>query len=367
MVFAILLAAGSSQRYGENKLDLPLGASTVWLKSFHALSSHPEIDAVGVVTSSESVERYRMLAPEAAWVIPGGSTRVESTQLGIQQLPDNAEIILIHDAARPWIDHETVSRVIAGIRKEGAAYAAVPVNDTIRNGHELLDREQLLAAQTPQGAQRHWISPAYQNPPRDATDDVAILAAAGFRAVAVLGNPKNRKITNPGDLPQPMEIRTGLGYDVHAFSTDSNRPMWLGGIEYPDDKPGLDGHSDADALVHAVVDAVLGAIGLGDIGEHFPNTDPEWKDCPSLRFLEHAANLVKAQKFDIINVDASVLAERPKIMPRRREMEEAMALALGISSDRVSVKATTNERLGAIGRGEGIAAFAVATLRRESI
>ena len=163
-----------------------------------------------------------------------------------------------------------------------------------------------------------------------------------------------------------MEIRTGLGYDVHAFSTDPNRPMWLGGIEYPEDKPGLDGHSDADALVHAVVDAVLGAVGLGDIGEHFPNTDPEWKDCPSLRFLEHAAHLVKAQKFDIINVDASVLAERPKIMPRRREMEEAMAQALGISSDRVSVKATTNERLGAIGRGEGIAAFAIATLRRDS-
>jgi 2-C-methyl-D-erythritol 2,4-cyclodiphosphate synthase len=156
-----------------------------------------------------------------------------------------------------------------------------------------------------------------------------------------------------------------MGYDIHAFSTDAARPLWLGGVEFEGEGPGLDGHSDADPVLHAVVDAILGAAGLGDIGEHFPNTDPRWKGEPSSTFLLESAKLSSSQGWNVVNIDVSVLAERPRLSPRRDEVCSVIAGLLGISRERVSVKATTNEGLGSIGRGEGVAAFAVATLRRE--
>jgi 2-C-methyl-D-erythritol 4-phosphate cytidylyltransferase/2-C-methyl-D-erythritol 2,4-cyclodiphosphate synthase len=197
---------------------------------------------------------------------------------------------------------------------------------------------------------------------------MALLEALGVHTTFVDGEDTNFKLTTPADLNKiPMEYRTGLGYDIHSFSTDPDRPLWLGGVEFPNDKPGLEGHSDADALLHAVVDSLLGAASLGDIGVHYPPTDPQWKNVSSLIFLQETGMILKEKGWSIVNIDSTVLAERPKVMARRQEICEAIARALDISPDRVSVKATTNEKLGAIGREEGIAAFATATLRRRQL
>ena len=203
------------------------------------------------------------------------------------------------------------------------------------------------------------------------TDDLALLDAVRIGYELVSGDRRNFKVTTEEDYrmaqamvesPRQTENRTGLGYDVHAFSTDSTRPLFLGGVEFPG--PGLEGHSDADALLHAVVDALLGAASLGDIGVHFPPSDSQWKDRASRHFLTEAQRMIAAEGWSVVNVDATVLAEHPKIMGRREEICGSIASALGIERNRVSIKATTHERLGAIGRGEGIAAMAIATLSR---
>lgn len=370
-VCAVLLAAGSSLRFGSDKLSADLQGVPLWLQSFRALLACPSIDAVGIVTSDSKLDEIKSLAPEALFVVPGGETRQQSSRLGVEAVPDDFSIVLIHDAARPFVSPQTVFNVVQGIKTDGAAYPAVPAVDTWRQITDdettLLDRTKLFAAQTPQGARRDLLLRAHQNATQEFTDEAALLAADGTPALMVPGDPANLKVTYPADLqnanPAASEIRVGLGYDIHSFSTDPDRPLWLGGIEFPDDKPGLEGHSDADALLHAVVDALLGALSLGDIGLHYPNTDPRWKSCASLVFLEETAVLLRSKNCHILNIDASVLAERPKIMPRRTEICSAIAKACGIDPKRVSVKATTNERLGAIGRGEGIAAFAVATIR----
>lgn len=367
MIVGLLAAAGRSERFGSDKLRREVGGDPVWLKSFRALESHPEVDGVVVVCAAGQEEEMRRLAPSTLAVVPGGASRQESVKCGLDALPANAEIVLIHDAARPWVSGEVISRVIAGVREHGAAYPGVPVTDTIRQTDgATLDRSQLLAVQTPQGFRVDLIRQAHAEAPEGATDDIMLLESVGVKALAVEGDPANVKITHPTDLPmnEPRQYRTGLGYDVHRFSEDPNRPLWLGGIEFADDKPGLEGHSDADALLHAVVDSLLGAAGMGDIGEHYPNTDPRWKDVPSSLFLRETANRLEAEGWTIEHIDVAVLAERPKILPRRTEMIAHIAGEIGVTINRVSVKATTNEGLGAIGRSEGIAAFATATLSR---
>lgn len=305
------------------------------------------------------------IAAEGVPVVAGGKSRAESSRFGVAQAV-HEDVVLIHDAARPFVSPDVIDRVLDGIERTGAAAPCLAVTDTIRHRGtgDTVNRDELAAMQTPQGA----LSALLQKlPVEDATDEMELLQRVGIPFELVGGDADNFKVTHPSDLRRvssvlgPAETRIGLGYDIHAFSDDPSRVLMLGGVEFPG-HPALDGHSDADVICHAVCDAVMGAIALGDIGEHFPNTDPAWKGKSSLFFLEKAASLICQKGWRIVNIDVSVLAETPKIMKRAGEMRTAMATALGTTPDRLSVKATTNEKLGAIGRSEGIAAFATATL-----
>ncbi len=368
----ILLAAGKSRRFGADKLTatLPDGRE-VWRTSWDAFA-HLDFLAQRILVVAE--DQVQDDWPREVTVVAGGAERTDSVRAGLAALGEDITHVLIHDAARPFVTATTIQRVWEATVQDGSACPVVPVTDTIRlregEGSRTLPRAELGAVQTPQGARRDWIEQAYAQLNQPATDDMSVLEAAGYPVHLVAGDPANRKITYADDMPGPaqpqgmdFEIRTGMGYDIHAFSTDPNRPMWLGGVEF-DDRPGLEGHSDADALLHALVDALLGAAGMGDIGEHYPPSDEQWRNCPSLRFLVETAARVRAEGWNIQNVDVSVLAERPRLGPRRKEMTDVIASALGLRPDQVGIKATTNERLGAIGRGEGIAAFAIATLTR---
>ncbi|MBX7131682.1 MAG: 2-C-methyl-D-erythritol 2,4-cyclodiphosphate synthase [Fimbriimonadaceae bacterium] len=371
MVVALVVAAGRSERFGRDKLDLPLGGRPVWRWSVDAFLGHPLVDFVYLVGPEK-----RALGALAGRT-GGGESRQESVRNGLKMLqggevPDEA-VVLIHDAARPFIDATTISEVIEACGRSRAAAVALPVVDTIRHAEMqmVVDRTHLLAMQTPQAGRLSDLLMAHQSGPPDQTDDIALLEAVGIGYELVSGDRRNFKVTTEEDYtmaqamverPQQREIRTGLGYDVHAFSTDAKRPLFLGGVEFAG--PGLEGHSDADALLHAVVDALLGAASLGDIGVHFPPSDPQWKDRSSLHFLSEARRMIEDQGWAIGNVDATVLAEHPKIMGRREEICGSIASALGIEQNRVSIKATTHERLGSIGRGEGIAAMAIATVSR---
>jgi 2-C-methyl-D-erythritol 4-phosphate cytidylyltransferase/2-C-methyl-D-erythritol 2,4-cyclodiphosphate synthase len=341
------------------------------MKSYRALLSHPSLAGVGIVVGMGRYDEVRLLAPEALFVVEGGDTRTQSAARGIEAVPLWAEAALIHDAARPFLTHETISRVVSAVASVGAAFPAIPVTDTIkqREGESVrtLDRAQLVAVQTPQGARIEHFRKAYKLG-IEATDDMALLEVAGINLTAVAGDPENIKVTTEADLRGrgQVEVRTGLGYDIHRFSSDPDRPLWLGGVLFEGEGPGLEGHSDADSLVHAVVDSLMGAAGLGDIGEHYPNTDPRWKNEPSATFLKETGQMLSRAGWEVVNIDVSVLAERPRVSPRREEVRSTVAGLLGIDDARVSIKATTNEGLGAIGRGEGVAAFAVATIKRET-
>jgi 2-C-methyl-D-erythritol 4-phosphate cytidylyltransferase / 2-C-methyl-D-erythritol 2,4-cyclodiphosphate synthase len=370
---AVLLAAGAGARFGGDKVTAPLGDRPVWRWSFDRFHGHPDVDGVGIVASTANLEEIRAQAPDALFVVEGGANRRESSRIGAQSVPPGTEIVLIHDAARPFCGAGLIGRVVRAAIECGAAAPGVRILDTVRevDGEitRVLDRDRLVAMQTPQGARLDLLLRAHREVELDVTDDLALLEATGVRPQIVEGERENFKITLPEDWERArrkiggQEHRTGLGYDVHAFSKDPDRPLVLGGVGF-EGAQGLEGHSDADVLLHAAVDALLGAAALGDIGQHFPNTDPRWKDEPSTTFLEHARHLLGAEGWRIVHLDIAVLAERPKIMGRAEEMRETIASHLQIETSRVSVKATTNEGLGAIGRGEGIAAFATATITR---
>ena len=369
-VCAVLLAAGRSSRFGQDKLWVELDGEPLWLRSFKTLSGCPGVNAVGIVGDSDRLSEFASLAPTAAFTVAGGEVRQESSRLGIEAVPVGFDTVLIHDAARAFVTPDLVQRVLDGIAKSGAAFPAVPQTDTVKIGSgeswSTPDRSSVVAVQTPQGAHRVLLQKAFQECTGEFTDEASMLECLGIPVVAVEGDLANVKVTHPADLSRilgDVETRTGLGYDVHAFSKNPQRPMWLGGVQF-DDLPGLEGHSDADALLHAIVDALLGAAGLGDIGLRYPNTDPRWKDAPSSIFLQETVELLCSQGWKIRHIDSTVLAERPKIMPRREEICAKIAELAGLSPGQVSVKATTNEGLGSIGRGEGIAAFAVATVVR---
>lgn len=366
---AVLLAAGRSERFGRDKLWIQYEGEPLWRKSFRTLLANPSIAGVGIVVGMGRYDDVKQMAPEALFVVEGGDTRTQSALRGLEAVPAWTEAVLFHDAARPFVSQEVVQRVIDGVASSGAAFPAIPVTDTIKETGDdsvrTLDRARLVAVQTPQGARVEDFRKAFSLG-IEATDDMALLEAAGIKVMAVAGDVENIKVTTMEDLKGrgQVEVRNGIGYDIHRFSTDPGRELWLGGVKF--EGIGLEGHSDADALLHAVVDALMGAAGLGDIGEQFQNTDPRWKDEPSSTFLKETANLLSQNGWEVVNIDVSVLAERPKLSPRREEVRSVVAGALGIDVARVSVKATTNEGLGAIGRGEGVAAFAVATIKRET-
>jgi len=376
---ALVVAAGTGERFGGGlpKQYRNLAGRPVLRHAVERLAGHPSIDAVCVVRRPEHLEAYRaalagleLLAP-----VEGGATRQESVLRGLEALaPRAAERVLIHDAARPLIDAGTIARVIAALDATDGAIAAVPVTDTLkRAGAEgriaaTVERAGLWRAQTPQGFRFGPILAAHRAAAGQAlTDDAAVAEAAGLAVALVPGSEDNLKITTDDDLRRAekllsggaVEWRTGSGYDVHRFGPGD--AVMLCGVRVPHTH-GLEGHSDADVGLHALTDAILGAIGAGDIGQHFPPGDPRWRGADSARFLAHAAGLVAACGGRIAHVDVTLICERPKIGPHREAMISRISEILALESTRVSIKATTTEGLGFTGRGEGIAAQAVATI-----
>ncbi len=371
-VGAVVLCAGSVTRFGADKLELQLRGLSIWRWSTEAFLNHPSVDEVVVVTSEDKVTEYAKTYPSAK-VVAGGETRQASSAAGVRALSPEVELVLIHDGARPLVSEELIDRVIEKAKTTGAAVPAVPVVDTIKEirGTQLstLDRTRLVAVQTPQAGRRSDLLKTYEMG-QEATDDASLLEAIGIFPSLVDGDRRNLKVTTAEDfvmlgnmVADTPEIRTGFGYDIHSFSTDPNRALWLGGVKF-EGAAALEGHSDADVLLHAVVDAILGAAALGDIGQLFPNDDPRWLDMASRHFLAEAGSRLREAGWDLTNIDATVVAETPKIMARSLDIRQTIAETLGIDSGRVSVKATTNEKLGALGRAEGIAATAVATIKR---
>ncbi len=362
-VVAAILCAGGGVRFGGDKLALNLHGKPVWRWSYDAYASHPAIDRTILVGSEANLSELA----EAGEAFLGGDTRQASARAALDAVGD-AEILVLHDGARPFVDAELIARTVEAAWRNGAAAAAVRVTDTIKSLDEgrltTLDRSRLWAMQTPQAARTALLRQAHDAATSDETDDMALLEGIGVHATLVEGDPQNMKITTPADLLRlPSETRTGMGYDVHSFSSDPSRVLMLGGVAFPD-HPALEGHSDADALLHAATDALLGAAALGDIGVHFPPSDERWRGMASLHFLGHAADLVRKEGWSLVNLDMTVIAESPKVMKRAPEVRQTVAEALGVEPGRVSLKATTNERMGFVGRGEGIAALAIATIRR---
>lgn len=362
-VFAVLLAAGESRRFdgaGNKLLQRLPGGRRVWEASFDALRNHPKVDGVGIVGSDESFAKAN-----ADFVVPGGATRCESSLIGVRQAPSGA-LVLVHDAARPWASQQLISTVIEGAKQSGACVPVVPVIDTLKSVEDgvvgrTVDRSKLYCAQTPQAAIREPLLEALFASP-DATDEASALEFAGITVAAVPGEPANKKVTTRGDLPQGLLISsTGTGFDIHAFSADPNRKLMLGGVHFKGSR-GLEGHSDADVLLHALTDALLGAIGGGDIGVLFPNTDPANKNVDSMTFVRRARDLVCDAGGSIVSIDLTLLAEAPKLGEKRAEIRKRISQELGLSERRINIKATTMEGLGAIGRSEGIAAMAAATV-----
>lgn len=370
-VFAAILAAGKGERFGGDKTQIMVGGKPLWRWSYDTFKSHPLIHGIGLLGSTDNLSALQTV--EADLVTKGRASRQETSALACSLVPEDYDAILIHDAARPFVSAALITSVIKAIERTGAAAPALGATDTLRrkteHGLELVQRAGIVAMQTPQGAWRDVLVKAHQVATPMATDEIACVEQLGHPYELVTGEPGNIKVTRPEDLDQirgmipGVETRTGFGYDIHPFTKDRGRPLRLGGVLF-EGEPGLEGHSDADVLIHAVVDALLGGAALGDIGQHFPNTDPRWHREPSTTFLKAAVDLLREGGWTVVNVDATVIAEAPKIMPVSDQIRKVLADGIGIDVSRVSVKATTNERLGSLGRAEGIAAYAVAALSR---
>ena len=374
---ALVVAAGRGERLGG---DIPkqyrrLAGLPILLRSLQAFVRHPQITGVRAVIHPDDLALYNEATAglELMPVAFGGATRHESSQKGLESLTaDPPSRVLVHDASRPLVGAATIDRVLAALEHSTAAIAALPVRDTIKREDgdasicETIDRSSLWRAQTPQAFEYKAILAAHQKPSnRSYTDDAAVAEAAGMTVKLVLGDEDNFKITTEQDfrhaerLLAGSEMRVGNGFDVHRFGTGDH--ITLCGVVIPHDR-GLVGHSDADAGLHALTDAILGALGEGDIGEHFPPTDPQWKGRDSSVFLQHAATLLNERGGSVRHLDVTLICEKPKIAPHRQAMQHRVAEIIGIDSTQVSVKATTTEGLGFAGRSEGVAAQAVATI-----
>jgi len=376
--FALVLAAGRGVRFGGTlpKQYLPLGGSSVLRHAVSAFAGHLRIDGVLVTIRPEDRDVYdRALAGlDLLPPVAGGTERQDSVRLGLEALrPHRPERVLVHDGARPFPDVAMIDRVLDALDRAPAAIPGLPLGDTIKRATgetitETVDRTGLWRVQTPQGFRFEAILEAHRKAAgRALTDDAAVAEAAGIAPLIVAGSEANLKVTTTDDLAaaerliaaRQGDIRVGQGFDVHPFGPGDS--LMICGIKVPHGA-GVVGHSDADVGLHALTDAVLGAIGAGDIGMHFPPSDPQWKGASSDRFLAHAVELVRAKGGGIAALDVTIICERPKIGPHRAAMVERVAAICGVAADRVSVKATTTEKLGFTGRGEGIAAQAVATV-----
>ena len=376
---ALVVAAGRGMRLGADlpKQYLSVAGQPLLRHSLTTLAVHPGIDHVRVVYNPDDADHYARASVGLDLLPPvaGGVARQDSVRLGLESLAELApERVLIHDGARPFVDAGTIDRVLAALSDVPAAVPALKLADTVKradNGNvlETVDRAQLWRAQTPQGFRYRDILAAHRAAKgMDLPDDAAVAERAGLAVRLVAGGDDNIKVTTSEDLARAErwasarlgDVRTGQGFDVHAFGPGDH--VWLCGIKVPHSH-GLIGHSDADCGLHALTDAILGALGAGDIGVHFPPSDPQWRGAPSHRFLRHAADLVAKVGGSIAHVDVTLICESPKIGLHRAAMVARIAEILALDVRRVSVKATTTERLGFTGRGEGIAAQAVATLR----
>ena len=379
---AVILAAGSSTRMGFDKLGYDLGDGTVLGRSLRAFDACPLIGEIVLVTGQDTALAGREAArcQKPVRLVPGGDTRAESARRGVQAA--SGELVAIHDAARPFVSQAVIEAALEGAAEWGAAAPAVPVKDTIKRGTsgdgrtvpELClvdftpDRASLYAVQTPQCFDRDTYlrvcGQLSDEAARKVTDDASLFELAGLPVRLTAGDYANDKITTRADLPGcsargEIAMRIGHGYDVHRLV--EGRPLILGGVKVPFEK-GLLGHSDADVLAHAVMDAVLGAAAMGDIGQHFPDSDPAYAGADSLALARHVAELLRAAGWRVGNIDATILCQRPKLAPHIPAMRENLAAAFGLPADAVSVKATTEEHLGFTGEGLGIAAHAVALI-----
>lgn len=386
-VAAIIAAGGRGERLGAGvpKQLLVIGGVSILRRSIELFARHDRIDEIAVVLPPDlaSLHPDDVKVPgKPLLVVAGGARRQDSVKNGFDAVRDRADIVVVHDAARPFASAGLISRTIDAARDSGAALAALAASDTIKLARaapaagalfveRTLARERVFLAQTPQAFRTEVLEAAIAAG-RDgmlATDEAALAEAAGFPVQLVPGEATNLKITTMTDLaaaealagmgPARSRVRVGTGYDLHRL--ESGRPLVLGGVTLSYEK-GLAGHSDGDVLAHAITDAVLGAIARGDIGLHFPDTDPQWKGASSLPMLAHAAAIARGAGFEVMNVDAVVIAERPKLAPHLGAIRASLAGALGIDVGRVSVKGKTNEGVGAIGRGTAMAVHAVALL-----
>jgi 2-C-methyl-D-erythritol 4-phosphate cytidylyltransferase/2-C-methyl-D-erythritol 2,4-cyclodiphosphate synthase len=415
-VTAIIAAGGRGERFGgaEPKQLLSVGGTPILARSVDAFTSHPSVDAVIVALPPaladhppaylRSARAFARHGEEAemrpgtgtpVWIVAGGARRQDSVANAFRAAGETTDVIVIHDAARPFATAELIARTIAAAAESGAAVAAVRSRDTVKrtdrvaaaSGRTVLEtipRDTIYLAQTPQAFRREVLRRALEIGARDlveATDEAALVERAGLPVRLVDGEASNIKITTPDDMvlgeaiaaresairnPQsaisrPARTgRAGTGYDLHRLV--AGRPLMLGGVRIPSERGAL-GHSDADVVCHSVTDAILGAAGLGDIGRHFPDSDPRWKDADSIELLRRVAALVSAEGFVVGNVDVTVVLESPKIRDYVDAMRAALAAAIGIDPARVSVKGKTNEGVDAVGRGEAIAAHAIALIR----
>jgi 2-C-methyl-D-erythritol 4-phosphate cytidylyltransferase/2-C-methyl-D-erythritol 2,4-cyclodiphosphate synthase len=371
---ALIVAAGSGSRMGG---DVPkqfrlLGGRAVLRWAAESLIRHPAVQSLLVVVGrgQQDDARAALDGLPVGELIEGGAERADSVRAGLAEVGGDA--VLVHDAARPFCPPEVVDRLLASLEFFEGAAPVLPVGDTLARVGETLgepiDRDGMVRVQTPQAFRLGALKSAYElwsgAPP---TDETTVARAAGMKVAAVEGDPALDKLTLPADFERAerwlagrLPSRTGLGFDVHAFSGEG--PVKLGGVEIPHGR-GLAGHSDADVVLHAITDALLGAAGLGDIGEHFPPSDPQWRGADSSLFLAHAARLLREKGALIDHIDCTIIAEAPKVGPHRQSIRTRIAQIAQLSVDQVSVKATTTEGLGFAGRREGIAAQAVASIR----
>ena len=387
-VSAIIAAAGQGVRLGGDrpKQFLSLGGRPILQRSVDVFMLSDRITEVVVAVPPDAVENvpeYLRGRSKPMQIVEGGARRQDSVARAFALVSGRADVVVIHDAARPLVSADLIRRAVDAAVEFGAAIVALPASDTVKRGGadriivETLPRGEMFLAQTPQafrvGILRDALARA--NSSIEATDEAALAERAGHRVRLVDGDPRNIKITTLDDLAaaerligSPSQsrvdataLRIGNGYDLHRLVV--GRPLVLGGVVIPFDK-GLEGHSDADALCHAVTDAILGGAGAGDIGRHFPDTDAAWKDADSLALLARAAEIVAAAGFSVVGVDAVVIAERPKLVPYIDAMRASLARAMGVAADRISVKGKTNDGVDSMGAGESIAVHAVALVSK---
>lgn len=370
---AIVVAAGSGSRAGGAKQWRQLGGKPVARWSIEALLAAGAEDVVVVIPPGSEAEAEAALAGLSGWrPAPGGATRAESVRSGLSALGGPGDRpVLIHDAARPLLGAGVIRRLLEALDQADGALPGLPVADSLRraSGGRLsggVDRDGLWSAQTPQAFRHQTIVDAYAAWPADetATDEAAVVERNGGAVLIIEGDARLMKLTVPEDFAMaealiPRRTRVGQGFDAHRWGPGSS--VWLCGVEIPHDQT-LIGHSDADAGLHALTDAILGAMGDGDIGDHFPPTDPQWKGASSDRFLIHAVDRLVARGGRLVNVDVTLICEQPRVKPHRHAMRERLAGLLSLPLDAISVKATTTEAMGFTGRGEGLAAQAIATI-----